>query len=494
MSETATKPRLGAVAERVRRVPSPLAALLAVAAILGVAWALVLPAWQSPDENSHYGYVQSLVDGPGLPGVADHPMFATEQGLASAAVNADQTAASLVTRPQWDRGLYDKWKQSEADVTDAQRSDGGGPNAARSNPPLAYLVYAAPYAAASSAGPFDRLEWMRIVGVLWLLVTVAATWALAGEVFAQRSIYQLAAAALPALAPMMTFLSASVTPDGMLIALWTVALWLGTRMLRRGLTVQSGVAFMTVVGLACWVKATSYALIPGALLAFGIALLRVHGGRLRLAVPGLAALVIVVGGWVATARALARPASEQLSSAATASGLDLRELASYLWQFYLPKLWFMQDFYPSIPMLLPLFDVVLKGAWGRFGWLEVVFPEWVYWVLTVVTVAASVAALVALWQRRGRLDRGVLAFLATVMVTLMAGLHWQEYQLKISSGAPFMQGRYVLPLVGIAGLVAAAALRLVPARWRGAVLAVGLGGLFAVQIFALAMTMERFYA
>lgn len=475
-------------------MPGPLAALLAVTMILGVAWALVLPAWQSPDENSHYGYVQSLVDGPGLPGEPDRPMFSTEQGAASNAANADQTAAALLTRPEWDARAFDAWQRAEDELPASQRSDGGGPNAARSNPPLAYLVYAAPYAAASGAGPFDRLEWMRIVGVLWLLVTVAATWALAGEVFGPRPTFQLAAAAVPGLTPMMTFLSASVTPDGAMFALWTVSLWLGVRMLRRGLTIKSGVAFMAVVGLACWVKATSYGLIPGALLALAIAAWRVHGPRLRVAVPALGALVVVVGGWAVTARALARPASEQLSSAATASGLDVRELASYLWQFYLPKLWFMQDFFPSIPMTLPLFDVVLKGAWARFGWLEIVFPEWVYWVLTVVTVAVSVAALVALWRARTRLDRGVLAFLAAVMVTLMVGLHWQEYQLKITSGAPFMQGRYVLPLVGIAGLVTAAALRLLPARSRALALGVGLAGLFALQVFSLGLTLERFYA
>ncbi|MBE2317409.1 DUF2142 domain-containing protein [Solirubrobacter sp. CPCC 204708] len=479
---------------RRRRVPGALAALLAATAILGVAWALILPGWQAPDENSHYGYVQSLVDGPGLPGEPDRPLFATEQSRAADAVNADQTAASLVTRPEWSRTAFERWREAERELPDAQRSDGGGQNAARSNPPLAYLLYAAPYAAAGGGGVFDRLVWMRIVGVVWLLVTVAATWALAGEVFGRRPLFQLAAAALPALAPMPTFISASVTPDGLLFALWTVALWLGVRMLRRGLTVRSGVAFMAVVGLACWVKATSYALVPGALLAFAIAAWRVPGGRARVALPGLAALVAVVGGWLVTARILARPASQQLTSAATASGLDVRELGSYLWQFYLPKLWFMQDFFPSVPMGLPVVDVILNGAWARFGWLEIEFPGWVYWALTVLTLAVAVAAAVAVWRARTTLDRGVLAFLALVALTLVAGLHWQEYQLKLSSGAPFMQGRYVLPLIGIAGLASAAALRLVSARLRGLTLAGMVGGLFALQAFSLALTLERFYA
>ena len=42
------------------RVPAPLAWLLVAVALLGLTWALLVPAWQAPDENSHFAYVQSL--------------------------------------------------------------------------------------------------------------------------------------------------------------------------------------------------------------------------------------------------------------------------------------------------------------------------------------------------------------------------------------------------------------------------------------------------
>lgn len=484
--------------ERLRRVPAPLGALLAAAAVLGIAWALILPAWQAPDENSHYGYVQSLVDGPGLPGVEEHPLFSTEQSLAADAVNSDQMASALHARAEWSQPYYRRWKSVEREITSAQRGDGGGLNPARSNPPLAYAAYALPYLAASSAGPFDRLLWMRILGVVWLLVTVAATWLLAGEVFGRRPSLQLAAAALPALSPMTGFISASVSPDGLMYATWSLAFWLGARMLLRGLTVGRAVAFFAAVGAACWVKATSYALIPAALLALAIAVWRTRpaglGAWARAAVPGLATLLGVVGSWLVLARLLARPASAQLSAAATTSGLDVRELASYMWQYYLPKLWFMQDFFPSVPMTLPIYDVLLEGSWARFGWLEVRFPEGVYIVLALATVLVSVAAIVSLWRARARLDRGVLAFFALAAVTLMAGLHWQEYQLVLGGSGPIMQGRYILPLVALAGLVVAAAVRLVPPARRLAVTGLLVGGLFALSAFSLGLTLERFYA
>ena len=45
-----------------RRIPAPLALLLAVATIQFLAWMLVLPALQAPDESSHFAYTQRLVE------------------------------------------------------------------------------------------------------------------------------------------------------------------------------------------------------------------------------------------------------------------------------------------------------------------------------------------------------------------------------------------------------------------------------------------------
>ena len=49
-------------AGKARTVPRPLAALLAVATIQVVAWILVLPPFQGPDEDAHFAYVQHLAE------------------------------------------------------------------------------------------------------------------------------------------------------------------------------------------------------------------------------------------------------------------------------------------------------------------------------------------------------------------------------------------------------------------------------------------------
>ena len=45
-----------------RRVPRPLALLLAVAALLVLAWTFTTTPFQGPDEPEHFGYAQQLAE------------------------------------------------------------------------------------------------------------------------------------------------------------------------------------------------------------------------------------------------------------------------------------------------------------------------------------------------------------------------------------------------------------------------------------------------
>jgi hypothetical protein len=286
-----------------------------------------------------------------------------------------------------------------------------------------------------------------------------------------------------------------VTPDAALYALWSLVLWLGVRLLRRGLTTGRVLALFAAVGAACLVKATSYALLPGAVAVLAVALWRARSGpgAARALVAAGAGLALTVGLWVLVAQLVDRPTSPQLSAAATTSGLNVRWLLSYVWQFYLPPTPLQTDI-AAFGGDVPAYEIWIKGAWAAFGWLEVDFPEPVYVLLAVVTVAVAAAAGLALWRGRRGADLAVGAFFVLVAGTLLAGLHWTEYRQVINHGSTLNQGRYLLPLVGIAGAAVALALRALPASRRGAGLAVVVGGLIVLQLFSLGLVLGRFYA
>jgi 4-amino-4-deoxy-L-arabinose transferase-like glycosyltransferase len=495
-SPEAAEPQDERVARRHRRVPRALAALLAATAVLGLAWTLVVPPFQAPDEPAHVAYVQSLAERGKLPGEEGRDFWSTEQRLGADAAKSERTAQLLYSRPEWSKAAHEGWLRRSERLSDTAREDGGGVNPASPNPPLYYLLETVPYRVASSGDLFARLTAMRLVSVLFLLITVGATWLLAGTVFGPRRELQFAAAAVPALMPMVTAVASSVSPDSLLYALWSLAFWLGARVLLKGARPVEVAGLLAVAGLAVVTKSTSYALLPPVALVLAISAWRVRGSRrtvARLVVVGLVAFAATAGTWYVVARINDRPAAAQLIEAERPPDFNEREFASYVWQYYLPRLPFMND-YPPFDRLPSVYEIFFKQGWGAFGWLEILYPERLYWVLGLLTLVVAAGALVALIKHRRSLSLPLLAFLALSVLGLIGGLHWNEYRLAESRGILVNQGRYLFPLIAVAGLAAAAAVTALPTRWRGPALGVFLGSLTALQLYAIGLVATRFYA
>jgi 4-amino-4-deoxy-L-arabinose transferase-like glycosyltransferase len=482
--------------------PRSLLLLLGASAIVAASWALIVPAWQAPDEHSHFGYAQTLAERGELPAATGERRYSTEQDEAADALGADQLAANLAARPEWSREEYERWRARQEAQGPGARSDGEGAgpqgaNSARTNPPLYYAFEAIPYHAAGAADLFGRLYLMRLWSGLLLLVAAAATWALVGELLGRRPGLQLAGAAVVALQPMAAFVSSSINPDAMLIAAFALTFWLGARVVRRGLTPGAGAALCAVTAIAILAKATGYALLPGVALALAVGawradLFRRAGAAARgLALP-LLALVVPVGAWLAYARLSDRPAVNQVS-AGGGDELEHAGLISYLWQFYLPHLPGQMPLPPGYPGL-PAWEFWIEGFWGKFGWLEVVLPGPVYLAVGVLTAAAIVGGCVALVRSGLRRHLATVSFLGLVALALVGGLHLTEYRILSGQNAVFNQGRYLLPLLPLLGLAAACAISLARPRTQALLTGGLLGLLFVLQLVSLAIVGARFHA
>src|SRR5206468_6328580 len=75
----------------------------------------------------------------------------------------------------------------------------------------------------------------------------------------------------------------------------------------------------------------------------------------------------------------------------------VREFASYVWQFYLPRLGFMS---PAPGSGWNVRDVFVDRFYGTFAGLEVGFSSAVYTVLAVASLLLVALALAGLWARR----------------------------------------------------------------------------------------------
>ena len=483
-------------------VPRPLAALLVAVALFGVTWSLVVPPWQSPDEDVHFSYVQTLAQRHALPG-SGPASVSTAELHSIKATNADSTELGA-GQPQWSGLAFTQWLAS---TRHDSQSDGGGPNTASGYPPAYYAAETLGYALAGPhANVLDHLYAARMFSVIWLLFTTAGAWLLAGELTGRRRPLQLLAAASVGLWPMLVYVSASVNPDSLMYASWAWSLWLGVVIIRRGLTARLAAAFCACVAVAVLTKASSLALVPAAAFVLGLGAWRLGRVALRRAiVAGLVGVVVFAvpfGSWELGTRLANRPAFAQVSEA-TGSGdhpLNLREFASYVWEYYLPRLPGQQEHHFDLPVIssYPAYNVWVATGWAAFGWVTVYFSHGVYPWFLAITLLIGLGALVklailAIRHRTSTALRNGLAiavFFGLAVVVLLGGLHLTEYRLR----GPTNQGRYLFPVASLAGMAVVGAVTLLPRRLRSGAVGVVLALLVLYQFACLGLVASHYYA
>jgi hypothetical protein len=140
-------------------------------------------------------------------------------------------------------------------------------------------------------------------------------------------------------------------------------------------------------------------------------------------------------------------------------------------------------------------DVFVDRLWSGFAQLEVNLAPGVLDAVAAATVLGAVLVAAVLVRRRAAVRRHapLAAVLAVAVVGMLWTLHvaaWRDLQLY---GDPIITGRYLTPLLPIAGLGVAVLIGALPRAVRpaGAALVLGAEGLLAVA--ALGAAMVRFH-
>lgn len=484
---------------RLRAIPPPLALLTVATALLGLAWALIVPPFQGPDENDHFAYVQHVAE----TGSAQSPTEYSGAGSHSTEVREALDTLGLRAamgnagaRPIWGEADLRRWAAFERELSPSARADGEGANPLAKNPPLYYAVVAAAYRAAPDQSLFGRLLAGRLVGVLLLVATVVLTWVAASEL-TQRTWARTLATGVVVLQPQLAFMAGVVNADILLVAIWTAFVALTLRALQRGPTTSRIIGLFALAASAPLTHGRGLALLPALAVVLGLVLWR-HRPPVRSALlwagAGVALLAVALAGFRLFTNSSGGGGT--LYGGQTAyiqqPGFSLVQFLSSLWQFYLPTL-------PGMPTRLGP-DFGFRQLWvetffGRFGWLEVTLPERAYSLLRIGLVAGIAAvgmALVARW-RELRPQWTVLAALTAIGGSLVALLHLVSYLALLGGPDPLIAGRYALPLVPLLGLAVAFIATSLP-RGLGPLLAAAvLAGGVLLQLSGLGLTVIRFY-
>ncbi len=441
--------------------PSPLAPrpslllLLLVYFLFGIAYSLVVPPFEAPDEPFHYAFVRHVAQGNGLP-VQDEvatgpwaqegsqaPLYYLVAGLLTASIDASDFPELTTVNP---------------------RANIGDPLSPGNKNFMLHSGQPRPLTQTNLAVHVAR--WFSL---LLGAATILCTYLTAQFVFPQRRGLPLIAAALAAAIPQVQFITAAVTNDPLIMATSAATVyWLARLLARpddRSVHLWEWLVLGGLIGLAALSKLQGLGLIGLAGLAVLFLAWQRRTWRL-LWVAGLAVALpaLALAGWWYARNLLLYGDWSGLQHLTAINGRRLEPL--------------------TLAVFWPEFRGLRYSFWGLFGWFNLLLPSWFYWLMDALSVVAGfgvVAALVRQWRRLApprladpalRVTLLLLAWAAAMAVLL---LYW-------SSQATGSQGRLLFPgMVSFAILFTLGLdfwLRRLPRWGRG----LAWGGMFALLL------------
>lgn len=439
-----------------RRVPLPVLVGIIAFGVMA-SWALITPAFQSPDESEHFAYAQYFAEtGQAVQTVETaRPPYSLAEGFALEAVMHTSVIERREARPPW-LPIYQREYQEATKKTQLPRTNGGGFEPAISAHTPAYYALLAPgYYLTRGDSVFSQLLAMRLSSAIMGALTAVLAMLIVAELLPGSAALAVAAGLLVAFEPMFSFISGAVNNDNGVNLACALLIYLAVRALRRGLSPWLALSMGATLVAAPLLKGTGYELYPAVLLALAFAIWRRHDRRAWISLGLLAASFAALQfGWTELAPVFHRTTFTTPGGGAPGTTLgafeDPKTYVSWLIRVLLP---FSPPFIHRDWTIVhwPFFNIYIERGFASFGWYAIEFPKWVYLTIVVALGAAIALGLRTLWRDRGLLRRrgAEITFLVLVPI-LVIGAVEAAFQPALSilpiNGTP-EQGRYLFPAI-----------------------------------------------
>jgi 4-amino-4-deoxy-L-arabinose transferase-like glycosyltransferase len=491
------------ITSNIRRVPRAGRICFLVALVNACVWTIVVPPFQVPDEVTHFAYAQYLAETGKAPPQTGASPYSPQEAQVINSVGVTNVAGSPNERgiitPEAQRAFQQQTRQPLSPVGP------GGASNSTNQPPLYYALEAVPYWLSPSHTLLGRLAVMRLLSALLAAATVLTTFLFLREIMPRTPWTWTVGALVVAFQPSVDFIAAGVHGDNLLYFASAATLLMLARTYRRGMTSRRAVLIGGAVAVGSLSKLTYLGLIPGIALAVLLITFRasrqqgwVRASRalalttLVAAVPFLIYGVLNVTVWH-RGSILAGGVTGVTSSSPNAGAITIKDTLEYLWEFYLPKLPFMQQNYFGGAYMARA--VWVNGFIGRFGWLDYGFPGWVYAYGQYLLYGIGALAIIGCVKMRRELKQWWPLIVCFLVVGLGlvgeiadAGIHY-----LLDSGYVFEQARYLFPLLVLYGMIVVLALRALPRRWGPVIGACLVVLAMAHGFFAETLTISRYY-
>lgn len=445
--------------------------LLVVFFATGLAYSLVVPPFETPDEIYHYAFARHLAEGNGLPVQGPEktgpweqegsqpPLYYSLVALATAGIDQGGLESFAVQNP---------------------RVNLGDPHQPGNKNLMLFSALSRPLVGINLALHVGR--WISLVlGTL----TVFFTYLLARFAFPDDAWSRFLATALVATIPQFTFISASLSNDNMITVVSAATLVslavLGGRTAKKRILWWEWLGLGLLLGLGALSKLQGLGLLPLAAYTFTLYARRQKAwGTSIQGAFWVGGVVLIVAGWWYIRNVLLYGDPFGTINLLSVTGERVEPLT-------------LSGLYGELRGLQMSF-------WGIFGWFSILLPSWTYTIFELLTVLALSGAVIVLMGSL-RASRGSKA--PGEQIVNAVGISWVwallsllllAYWISVAQGS---QGRLLFPAISALAVVAAAGLGFwagfLPRVVRVALWTVVPLGLWSCSLYALVFLLPDSY-
>lgn len=218
-----------------------LALLLVLTITRGIAYVLVIPPWQTPDEPSHFAYVRFVAQNHCLPAFERIPV-------------GEEILASM---PH-----FDFWTLRYQALGPPLSDEGTEFRIASRHPPLYYLLGTFLLLPFKGEESICQLYLLRLISVLMGALTVMVAFRATKMLFPGDPVLPLTVSAFIAFLPMHSFMSASVNNDNLAELIGSLLIYSLLRIIRDGISSLKGLGLTILLVAGYFTKRTTFFAIP----------------------------------------------------------------------------------------------------------------------------------------------------------------------------------------------------------------------------------------
>ncbi|MDQ2682814.1 MAG: hypothetical protein M3Y37_04745 [Chloroflexota bacterium] len=424
---------------------------------------VVFPPFTGHDEVAHYAYLRTVATEHRVPVIPD-----LEEWRNAWAVRGELPGDTLPDDLyQYCRYVLDwnfcdepQWRNNPPQaVTLSGETYPHGWQYAANHPPLFYVLLTPAYLATERFSPSTQQYIFRALTVPIGMLIIVLTYLIAGLIFPRDRFMLAVAPTFVAFQTQLSYESAMVNNDILLVGLFTLLIYLLVRGVMRRFSAGSAAVIGLVLGIGLLAKAS---MLAGAPLIAVAMILGVGIRNVRRWIP-LGAITAVVAGMVAAPWYIFL-----YRTYGNLSGLDQVKALQFQWTY---------RFSDPPSMLDMLFDKGFalwrwRETWGEFGWRLIHLEGWLLTLIGIPLLIMALAALATMIRdlvTRSRTGEPLLDRRQTIAIWLLLLVALVAYGAMLQFGTTFQltQARYFFnAMAAVAILLAFGYRALLPVRVR----------------------------